>query len=100
MRSAIVFGGLVALLVAPAFGADAPEVYKKKCELCHSIGGAGGAKKDMGGALDGVGAKRDATWMKAFLKDPKSQMPQAKMPKMPLTDAELDSLVAYMGSLK
>ena len=100
MKSLIAFGGLAMLLAAPAFGADMPEVYKKKCELCHSIGGKGGPKADKGGPLDGVGAKRDAAWLRDFTKDPKSKMPEAKMPKIPLTDAELDALTAFQASLK
>ena len=54
----------------------------------------------MGGPLDQTGAKRDAAWMKSYLSDPKSVMPEAKMPKQKLTEKEFDDLVAYMLSLK
>jgi len=80
--------------------AAAPEVYEKKCKLCHSIKGEGGKLADKGGALDGVGSKRDAAWLEAYLRDPKSKMPDAKMPKMKLSDDELKALVDYMLSLK
>jgi cytochrome c2 len=72
----------------------------KKCIMCHSLGDQKGAAAQMGGALDGVGGKRDAEWLKGYLVDPKSKMPEAKMPKQKLTDKELDDLVAYMLSLK
>lgn len=86
-------------VAAPTRGADAPEIYKKKCEVCHSIGGVGGPKKDVGGPLDGVGSKRDEAWLRAYFKDPKSKIDNSKMPKMPLSDAEWDAAVQYMLSL-
>jgi mono/diheme cytochrome c family protein len=72
----------------------------KKCITCHSLGDQKGAAAQMGGSLDQTGAKRDAAWMKSYLSDPKSVMPDAKMPKQKLTEKELDDLVAYMLSLK
>ena len=83
-----------------AHAAGAPEVYEKKCKLCHSVGGEGGKQAEKGGKLDGVGSKRDAAWLKAYIEDPKSKMPDTKMPKMKLAPEELDALVAYMQSLK
>lgn len=75
------------------------DVYQRKCELCHSVGGAGGAKKEIGGPLDGVGKKHEA-WLTAYLKDPKSKKPDGKMPKMPLSDADLAALVPYLATLE
>lgn len=100
MRKIVVSLAVVGWLTGAAWAADAPEVYTKKCELCHSIGGAGGKKKEVGGPLDGVGKKHDEAWLRAYIKDPKSQMPEAKMPKMALGDADLDAVVKYMSSLK
>ena len=91
---------LVTAGVLPASAADAPASYDKKCKLCHSIGGVGGKQAEKGGALDGVGSKRDAAWLEAYLRDPKSKMPDAKMPKLKYDDAELKALVDYMLSLK
>ena len=84
----------------PALAADAPESYDKKCKLCHSIKGDGGKQAEKGGPLDGVGSKRDAAWLEAYFRDPKSKMPDAKMPKLKYTDEELKALVDYMLSLK
>jgi len=88
------------LLAGGAWAADAPEIYTKKCKSCHSVGGVGGPMAKMGGALDGVGAKRDEAWLRAYFKDPKSKVENAKMPKISLTDEEWNSIVTYMLSLK
>ncbi|HEX7408381.1 MAG TPA: c-type cytochrome [Candidatus Binatia bacterium] len=72
----------------------------KKCISCHSLGSQKGAMAKLGGPLDGVGGKRDAAWLKGYLTDPKSNMPNAKMPKQKLTEKEIDDLVQYMLSLK
>jgi mono/diheme cytochrome c family protein len=91
-------------LLAPALaraGADEGKaLYEKQCQSCHSIKGQGGKMANLGGPLDGVGAKRDAAWLKDYLKDPKSKIPTAKMPKMTLTDPQLDDLVAFISTLK
>lgn len=96
---------IVVLLAASASvargGADEGKaLYEKQCKLCHGIGADKGKMADKGGPLDGVGAKRDAAWLRKYLSDPKSAMPDAKMPKMKLTDQQLDDLVAYMLTLK
>ena len=73
---------------------------EKKCITCHTLGDQKGPAAQLGGALDQVGGKRDAAWLKGYLSDPKSKIPDAKMPKQTLTEKELDDLVAYMLSLK
>jgi len=90
----------LAALAAPAFAADGADLYDKRCKTCHSIGGAGGPMAKMGGPLDDAGSKHDAAWLEAFIKDPKSKMPNAKMPKVTLNDEELKAVVAYMQTLK
>jgi len=100
MRRALMVASVLGLLAGTAWSADAPPVYEKKCKACHSIGGVGGPMAKTGGALDDAGAKHDEAWLRAYLKDPKSQMPNAKMPKMVLQDAETDALVAYLLTLK
>ena len=79
---------------------DGKALYDKKCKACHSIGDDKGKFADKGGPLDNVGSKRDEAWLKAYTADPKSKMPDAKMPKIKLTPEELDSVVKYMLSLK
>ncbi len=100
MKRVLVGLGMITLLAGTAWSAEAPEIYNKKCKACHSIAGAGGPMAKTGGALDDVGAKRDEAWLRAYLKDPKSKMDNAKMPKIAVSDAEMDQLVAYLLTLK
>jgi mono/diheme cytochrome c family protein len=106
MTSSFVKLGAALVLVGASAGmarAGADEgkaLYEKQCKICHSVKGDAGKMADKGGALDGVGAKRDAAWLKQYLADPKSQMPDAKMPKMKLSDQQLDDLVAFLQTLK
>jgi len=104
LRGAVVMAtGLLVVAGASLARGGADEgkaLYETKCKVCHSIAGDAGKMADKGGPLDGVGAKRDAAWLRAYLKDPKSQMPDAKMPKMSLTDQQLDDLIAFMLTLK
>lgn len=101
MRSLGVLGAAVLLLAGSVVRAeDAKALYDKKCKTCHSLKGDAGKFADKGGALDGVGSKRDEAWLRAYFADPKSKIPDAKMPKLKLTPAEWDTLVAYMLTLK
>ena len=93
--------GLALVVGTASFAADAPpDVYTKKCELCHSINGQGGKKKEVGGPLDGVGSKRDEAWLRAYIADPKSKLPESKMPKLNLAPADMDAAVKYLLTLK
>jgi nitric oxide reductase subunit C len=100
--------GLLAAVLATAYAAplahagadEGKALYEKQCKICHSIAGDKGKMADKGGALDGVGAKRDAGWLKAYLQDPKSKTPDSKMPKMKLSDQQIDDLVAFLLTLK
>ena len=103
----VVVAGLWVVVTAGsalAAGTDAAAGRKvfeqRKCILCHSVGSEKGAMVKVGGPLDGVGGKRDAKWLKAYLSDPKSKIPTAKMPKYKYTDQDLEALVHYMQSLK
>jgi mono/diheme cytochrome c family protein len=99
LASGLALGALVGTAMA---GVDeGKQVFAdKKCITCHSLGDKKGAAAQLGGPLDNVGGKRDADWLKSYLVDPKSKMPDAKMPRQKLTDKELDDLVAYMLSVK
>ncbi|MFQ5665349.1 MAG: c-type cytochrome [Candidatus Binatia bacterium] len=94
-------GVIAALLMlsGTAWAADGAAIYGKKCKTCHSIAGTGGPMAKLGGPLDGVGAKRDEAWLRAYLKDPKSKIPNAKMPKLSLPSEEVDTLVTYLLTL-
>ena len=74
------------------------KVYSEmKCAMCHKIEGVGGK---IGPDLAGVGSRKDAAWIKGFLKDPKSVIPGTKQPPFKGTDEQLEALVAYLMSLK
>ena len=81
------------------------EVYTaQKCQVCHAIAGKGGKASP----LDGVGAKLTADDIRQWITHPKEAAAKAKSTKKPpmpskyatLPAADLDSLVAYMASLK
>jgi nitric oxide reductase subunit C len=106
-RTALIRAALLAALISGAMataahaGADEGKaLYQQKCRVCHSVAGDAGKMADKGGKLDGVGAKHDADWLTKYLRDPKSVMPDAKMPKVKMTDQELADYVAYMLTLK
>jgi len=76
----------------------------QKCSVCHAVAGKG----NKANPLDGVGAKLSAGDIRAWIVDPVAMTAKTgstKKPPMPkkwasLPAAELDSLVAYMQSLK
>ena len=101
MRRALLGTAAILLVLSSSvWAADGAAVYEKKCKACHSVGGVGGPMAKTGGPLDGVGGKRDEAWLRAYLKDPKSKNPNAKMPKMSLSDDDVSAVVTYMLSLK
>lgn len=93
------------LMLATSLAASAADdaghaLYEKKCKVCHSIGGEGGKLADKGGPLDEAASKHDAEWLHAYLANPKSKMPDAKMPNLKLAPSDIDALVAYLESVK
>jgi nitric oxide reductase subunit C len=73
---------------------------EKKCINCHSLGSEKGAMAKLGGPLDAVGSKRDAAWLTGYFTDPKSQLPNAKMPNQKLTEKQVEDLVQYILTVK
>jgi glucose/arabinose dehydrogenase/mono/diheme cytochrome c family protein len=85
------------------------QAFNEKCAGCHNFNGDG-----IGPHLAGVTEEREIAWLKRFIRDPKqlmdsgdsvakkllaefrTQMPSFKM----LSDAELNSLLAYMHTYK
>jgi mono/diheme cytochrome c family protein len=85
--------------------AQGEKVYAaQKCQSCHAIAGKG----NKANSLDGVGAKLSADDIRQWIVDPKGMTTKTKAtgkPPMPpryatLPAADVDSLVAYMQSLK
>lgn len=84
--------------------ADGKAVFDSKgCTACHGFG----ESKPTGPDLKGV-KKRGASWLKKWLKDPEGMRKkdktaksiaakyQAHMPKMDMTDKELNDLVKFL----
>jgi cytochrome c oxidase subunit 2 len=78
------------------------------CVSCHTIRGtaaAGTAGPDLThvGARAAIGAgvlPNDVARMRAWLADPQHYKPGSLMPRVPLSDGDLDALAAYLVSLK
>jgi mono/diheme cytochrome c family protein len=74
----------------------------QKCSLCHSVAGKGNAK----GPLDDVGSKLSAADIRAWIADAKAMTAKTGATRKPemkaytLEKADVDSLVAYLVTLK
>ena len=78
--------------------ANGQKLYASQgCAACHQIGGKGGK---IGPDLSKEGKKRNAPWLTAFLKDPRSKIPKGSMPPVKASAKELQDLSAYMLTLK
>jgi len=96
--------------VPAAFAQDKAQIERgmkvytdQKCAVCHSIAGKGNAK----GALDDVGSRLTADEIRAWMVNPAEMTKKTKAERKPpmraypnLAKADLDAIVAYMGSLK
>jgi cytochrome c oxidase subunit 2 len=96
-------------LPAAAHGGDGERVFLSNiCVNCHTIRGTtatGTAGPDLThlGARATIGAgvlPNDVARMRAWLADPQRYKPGSLMPRVPLPDADLDALAAYLVSLK
>lgn len=74
-----------------------PLVFNQMCLACHALHGQGGT---VGPALDLVGDRIAAEEMRQRLVDPKAVKADALMPKLPLTEADVTELVAFLTTLK
>lgn len=67
------------------------------CYGCHTVGATG---TPIGPDLSHIGAKRNRSYMIDWLRDPSSPKPTAHMPRLTLTEAEVQALATYLGSLR
>ncbi len=67
------------------------------CYGCHMVGTAG---TPIGPDLSRVGFKYPESYIARWLRDPVLQKPTAHMPKIDLTEAEVQALSAYLASLQ
>jgi nitric oxide reductase subunit C len=75
---------------------DRPQVFNQMCIACHALGGQGGA---VGPALDGIGDRRSYDELVAWLRDPQAVKPGALMPKLPLSDTDVNELAAFLSKV-
>ena len=89
--------------------AGADVFARSLCVSCHTVRGVAVATGKAGPDLTHVGTrsmlgggvlKNDPASMRAWLADPQRYKPGSLMPRVPLTDAELDALVRYLEGLK
>jgi ubiquinol-cytochrome c reductase cytochrome b subunit len=69
----------------------------ENCAACHTTNGKGGGGK-VGPDL-ASGTRRDAGWMLAHFKRPAETIPGSAMPAVPLSDAQLNTLAAFLLKL-
>lgn len=74
-----------------------PTVYQQTCTACHAMNGNGGI---VGPALDGIGNRKDQMWIESWLRDPVAIKADSKMPKLPLSEEEIQQLAAFLASVK
>ncbi len=70
---------------------------EQKCFNCHLVNGVG---KDIGPDLSLAGLRLQDTFLRAWLKDPKSFKPDTIMPPAAVDPEKFDALVAYLRSLR
>ncbi len=70
---------------------------KYQCQACHTIGSSGGY---VGPSLNNVGNWLNASWIKAWLRNPQALVPDTIEPRRTFTDQEIEALTAYLLTLK
>ncbi len=73
-----------------------PEMFKTVCTACHTVGGKGNM---VGPPLDAIGNKFKREDLKAWINDPQKIKPGTAMPKIPMTDEQLNEVLDYLMSL-
>lgn len=81
-----------------ALAARGQRVFQDQgCYGCHTVGKTG---TPIAPDLSRIGAKHDQAYLVRWLKDPSIQRPSAHMPKLDLSESEVEALAAYLGSLR
>jgi mono/diheme cytochrome c family protein len=106
MIARILVSGLVVLLAwGPAFSQNRDALVGRGqklftdqgCYGCHTVGKVG---TPIASDLSRVGGKYREAYLYQWLRDPATQKPTAHMPKIALTEAEVQALAAYLASLQ
>lgn len=107
MRSRVFLSALMlalapgALGTSPGLAAESTPgekvFYDQGCHGCHTVGKTG---TPIGPDLSRIGAKRSRAYLVGWLKDPAAQEPRAHMPRIRLSNAEIERLATYLSKLK
>ncbi|NKE72574.1 c-type cytochrome [Candidatus Manganitrophus noduliformans] len=73
------------------------KVFDARCKRCHVINGSGGTR---GPNLSNVGGRLEEAALRDFLQDPEKARPGTRMPKVALTEKQLDAVATYLAGLK
>jgi nitric oxide reductase subunit C len=73
-----------------------PAVFQQMCVPCHAIDGRGG---NVGPALDGVADRLDDDFFPRWLHDPNAVRPGTRMPRLPLSETQIDDLSTWLRTL-
>ena len=77
---------------------DGAQVFRDQgCYGCHTVGPTG---TPIATDLTRIGAKHDQAYFVLWLRDPSQQKPRQHMPKIALSDREVQALAAYLSSLR
>lgn len=67
------------------------------CYGCHTVGAAG---TPIAADLSRVGFKYPESYLARWLRDPAAQKPTAHMPRLELSEADIEALAAYLAGLR
>ena len=73
------------------------EIFFTQCHGCHTLGGAG---TPIAPDLSHVGARLSREDIERRLRDPRTHKPDARMPKLNLSEAEVQALATYLSELR
>lgn len=104
-RCALLIGLTILFLAAPGLAEDRSVLIKQGeqlffthgCYGCHTVGKVG---TPIGPDLSHVGAHYGLSYLTGWLRDPASQKRTAHMPKIDLSEQEIQALAAYLSSLR
>ena len=80
-----------------AIAAGEETVKTVGCLSCHAVGELG---SDFAPALDSVGTKTTASYLRQWIREPRTYDADTSMPSLRLSDTELDNVVAYLMNLQ
>lgn len=75
---------------------DRPQVFNQLCIACHTLEGQGGS---VGPVLDAVGDRMSQDELRRWLDNPGSVRPGTAMPDLPLSQAQIQELSAFLSTL-